>query len=274
MARQGAWAAGYLGLTQVLLAVTLVLANQVEGGAVAYQIAFTFFLLPYALAGNPVMTTLFPRLAGDAHAGDRSRFATRLGEGVRVLAFFIVPASALLVAAARPVVDLVSFGALADGGPLVARTLAAYAVGLVGYAAFQLLTRACYADGATRTPPLVNLVVVTLGCAVMIGWWAAADGGDKVVVLGLAHSFVQLAAAGALLVVLARRLPERLHLVVPLARTIGASIAAGLAAWAATRLVDVDGRPDAAVAVVLAGLVGVGVYLVLQRGAWPGRGPA
>lgn len=274
MARQGAWAAGYLGLTQVLLAVTLVLANRVEGGAVAYQVAFTFFLLPYALAGNPVMTTLFPRLARDAHAGDRPRFATRLGEGVRVLAFFVIPASALLVAAARPVLDLVAFGALAEGGPLVARTLAAYAVGLTGYAAFQLLTRACYADGDTRTPTLVNLVVVTAGCAVMVGWWAAADGGDKVVVLGLTHSLVQLGAAGALLVILARRLPERLHLVRPLARTVGASIAAGVAAWGATRLVDVDGRADAAVAVVLAGLAGVVVYAVLQRGAWPERGTA
>jgi putative peptidoglycan lipid II flippase len=271
MGRQGAWAAGYLGLTQVLLAVTLVLANRVEGGAVAYQIAFTFFLLPYALVGNPIMTALFPRLAADAHAGERARFADRLGEGLRLLAFFVLPASAVLVATARPVLDVLAFGALARGGPLVARTLAAYAVGLIGYAAFQLLTRAFYADGDTRTPTLVNLVVVGLGSVSMVLWWAAADGGDKVVVLGLTHSLVQLAAAGALLVLLVRRLPERLHLAVPLVRTALASAAAGAAAWAATHVVGGHARGDALVSLALAAVCGTVVYAVAQWGAWPTR---
>ncbi len=271
MGRQGAWAAGYLGLTQVLLAVTLVLANRVEGGAVAYQIAFTFFLLPYALVGNPIMTALFPRLAADAHAGERARFADRLGEGLRLLAFFVLPASAVLVATARPVLDVLAFGALARGGPLVARTLAAYAVGLIGYAAFQLLTRAFYADGDTRTPTLVNLVVVGLGSVSMVLWWAAADGGDKVVVLGLTHSLVQLAAAGALLVLLVRRLPERLHLAVPLVRTALASAAAGAAAWAATHVVSGHARGDALVSLALAAVCGTVVYAAAQWGAWPTR---
>jgi putative peptidoglycan lipid II flippase len=271
MGRQGAWAAGYLGLTQVLLSVTLVLANRVEGGAVAYQIGFTFFLLPYALVGNPLMTALFPRLAADAHAGERDRFASRLGEGVRLLAFLVLPASAILVAAARPVLDLLAFGALASGGPLVARTLAAYAVGLIGYAAFQLLTRAFYADGDTRTPTMVNLVAVGLGSVLMVAWWAAADGGDKVVVLGLTHSIVQVGAAGALLVLLSRRLRERLHVVGPLVRTTVASVAAGIAAWGATHLVDGHTRVDAAVALVLAAVAGGAVYAAAQWGAWPHR---
>jgi putative peptidoglycan lipid II flippase len=271
MGRQGAWAAGYLGLTQVLLSVTLVLANRVEGGAVAYQIAFTFFLLPYALVGNPIMTALFPRLAADAHAGERIRYADRLSEGLRLLAFFVLPASAILVATARPVLDVLAFGALARGGPLVARTLAAYAVGLIGYAAFQLLTRAFYADGDTRTPTLVNLVVVGLGSVLMVAWWAAADGGDKVVVLGLTHSLVQLAAAGALLVLLARRLPERLHLTRPLVRTAAASAAAGGAAWAATHAISGHTRSHALASLVLAAVCGAMVYAAAQWGAWPTR---
>jgi putative peptidoglycan lipid II flippase len=271
MGRQGAWAAGYLGLTQVLLSVTLVLANRVEGGAVAYQIAFTFFLLPYALVGNPLMTALFPRLAADAHAGDRERFASRVGEGVRLLAFLVLPASAILVAVARPVLDLLAFGALARGGPLVARTLAAYAVGLIGYAAFQLLTRAYYADGDTRTPTIVNLVAVGLGSLLMVAWWSAADGGDKVVVLGLTHSVVQLGAAGALLVLLARRLPHRLGVAVSLARTVAASVLAGGAAWSASRIVDGHTRGDAVLALALAGTAGIAVYALAQWGAWPRR---
>jgi putative peptidoglycan lipid II flippase len=153
----------------------------------------------------------------------------------------------------------------------VARTLAAYAVGLIGYAAFQLLTRAFYADGDTRTPTLVNLVVVGVGSVSMVLWWAAADGGDKVVVLGLTHSLVQLAAAGALLVLLVRRLPQRLHLAVPLVRTALASAAAGAAAWAATHVVGGHARGDALVSLALAAVCGTVVYAVAQWGAWPTR---
>ena len=41
LARPGVWAAAYLALNQVLIAVTLVLANRVAGGVVAFQIAYT-----------------------------------------------------------------------------------------------------------------------------------------------------------------------------------------------------------------------------------------
>ena len=60
VARVGAWGAALLAANQLLIGVTLVLANHVEGGVVAYQIAFTFFLLPVALAAQPVFTALYP----------------------------------------------------------------------------------------------------------------------------------------------------------------------------------------------------------------------
>lgn len=267
MARRGAWAAAYLGLTQLLLAVTLVLANRVEGGVVAYQIAFTFFLLPYALVGNPILTTLFPRLSADAHRGAWDDYARRLGSGVRTLVFLVLPASALLAAVAAPAVRALAVGALRAGDQLVGRTLAAYAVGLVGYAAFQLLTRASYAAGDTRTPTLVNLGVAGVGCALMASWSAAATGGDRVVVLGLAHSAVQVGGALALLAVLARRLPRgALALRASLARTGAASALAGAVAWAVVHVLPTGGRAGAAAATAAAGLAGAAVYLAVQRG--------
>ena len=81
MARRGLWAGGYLALTQVLIAVTVVLANGAEGGVVAFHIAFTCFLLPFALLANPITTALYPRLAADAHDGNDARFADDLTAG-------------------------------------------------------------------------------------------------------------------------------------------------------------------------------------------------
>jgi putative peptidoglycan lipid II flippase len=207
MARQGLWAAAFLALTQLFLAVTIVLANRVEGGVVAFHIAFTFFLLPYALGGQPILTALYPRLAGDALAAAWGSFARRLGEGLRLLVVLIVPASVLLAGLARPVIDVLAVGALAGSESLVARVLVAYALGLLGYSAFQLLTRASYAAGDTRSPSLVNLVVTMIGCLVMVWWSGTTTGDDRVVVLGFVHSLVQVAGALALFGILRARLP-------------------------------------------------------------------
>lgn len=274
MGRRGLWAGGHLALTQVLLGVTLVLANRVEGGAVAFQIAFTFFLLPYALVGNPLMTALFPRLAADAHQGDRARMAERLGEGMRLLVFLVMPASALLAACARPILDVVAFGALRGSEQLVAQAVAAYAVGLVGYSVFQVLTRAAYADGDTRSPTLVNLVAVGIGSVAMVVAWSAVGGAAKIAMLGLTHSAVQLAAALALGVVLARRLPGPLGVTRTLVRSGVGSALAGAAAWWVTRAINLHDRPGALVTVAAAAAAGAAVYAVTQVGAWPGRSRA
>jgi putative peptidoglycan lipid II flippase len=201
--RQGAWAAAYLALSQVLIATTLVLANRVEGGVVAYQIAFTFFLLPHALLAHPVSTALYPRLAA---AGDAGTFVARLGDGLRLITVLVLPASIVLALAARPLLDVVAVGALAGAGTgLVARVVTAYAVGLLGYSGLHFLTRAAYALGDARSPTLVNLGVAAGGSLLMVLWWAGAQGGDRVVVLGWAHSVVVVAGAAALLVVVRRR---------------------------------------------------------------------
>jgi putative peptidoglycan lipid II flippase len=259
MARKGAWAGVWLAATQVLLAVTLVLANRVAGGVVAFQVAFTFFQLPFALGAHPVLTALYPRLAADAHAGDLAGFARRLAGGVKVTALVVLPASALLVAGARPLLDTVAVGALATGSPLVARTLAAYAVGLAGYAGFQLLTRACYALGDARAPALVNLAATGAGVLLM-GWWSAQVSGEaRVVVLGLAYSAVQTGAALALFALLTRRLGRGVA-GATVARAAVAAAAGGAAAYGVVRALGGAGRPAAAGVLAVASLAGVLVY--------------
>ncbi|HWC10380.1 MAG TPA: lipid II flippase MurJ, partial [Acidimicrobiales bacterium] len=112
LARSGAWAAGYLALNQALVATTLVLANRVEGGVVAYQIAFTVFLLPFALFAHPTVTAVYPRLAADAAARRWRDFARGLGVSSSALVFLLAPAAALTVALARPALALLRMGQL------------------------------------------------------------------------------------------------------------------------------------------------------------------
>lgn len=266
LGRAGIWGAVYLMMSQLLIAVTLVLANRVEGGVVAYHIAFTTFLLPFAVLAHPVLTTVYPGLAADAHAGRWAGFAEALGRGARTIAFLILPASALLVALAGPGLRLIELGELDDAGSrLVAGALAAYALGLAGYAGLQLLTRASYAAADTRTPALVNLGVAVAGSVLMVVLTAAAAGDRQMIAIGVAHSVAMVGGVIALTVAVRRRVGEPWAIGATVARSLAGAVAAGLAARGVAAVVDVGGRSGAALAVALGGAAGAGAYLLVAR---------
>lgn len=256
--RAGAWGALLLAAAQVLLGATLVLANRVEGGVVATQIAFTFFLLPFALVAHPVLTALHPVLSSSAAAGRWDDFAADLGGGLSRTLLLVVPAAALLAALAAPVLGLVRFGALdRAGADLVARVLAAYAVGLGGYAAFQLLARAAAAAGLARLAALVGLGVAGGGTVLMVAGTSAASGADRVVALGLAHSVAMTAGAVALLVLIRNRVGVGAGVFPAVARSVVGGIVAGGFAVGAAAMVGGSGRPGALADLAVAGPVGV-----------------
>ena len=250
-------------MTQLLVAVTLVLANRVEGGVVAYHIAFTTFLLPFALLAHPVLTTVYPGLAAEARAGRWAGFAEALGRGARSIAFLVLPATALLVALARPGLRVIEVGALDEAGSrLVARALAAYALGLAGYAALHLLTRASYAAGDTRTPALVNAGVAVGGSAVMVALFSLAEGSGRMVAIGVAHSVAMVVGALTLAALLRRRVGAPWPVGATVARSVAGALATGLVAAAVAGVVPSESRFGALAAVVLAGGAGTGAYLL------------
>ena len=90
-----------LAMSQVLLATTLVLANRVEGGVVAYQIAFTLFLLPHALLAHPVSPPSTPGWRPRrSSAGGRPSPPPSAGAPGTIV-FWTAPATALLVVLGR-----------------------------------------------------------------------------------------------------------------------------------------------------------------------------
>ncbi|MDZ7677280.1 MAG: lipid II flippase MurJ [Acidimicrobiales bacterium] len=264
LAAKGVWAAGHLGLAQLFALVTLIVANEVVGGVVAYQVAFTFFLLPYALLANPLTTTLFPRLSASAAAGRSDQLAIDLTWGLRMLAFVLIPASFVLAALTRPLLELVRLGNLdGRGADLVAAATAAYLAGLLGYATFFLVTRAFYALGDTRTPTLVNLATISVGVIALIAGGAMFDATPLLVFLGLTHAAVVTAGSLVLLTGMGRRVGT-IALGPALARDLILGAVAGLAAWTVVELIGHDGRLAAALAVGLAGIAAVAVYVAAQ----------
>jgi putative peptidoglycan lipid II flippase len=168
-ARLGAWALGYAGGYQAGLIVVLLLANGVEGGVAAYQWAYTFFYLPHALFAIPVFQVLFTAMSEHVAKGEEGGLVERLRDGLAMLSFLLVPTAVIMLAAAHPITRLtLEYGVMTGtGSSLVARVLAAFAVGLPLYSAFLVYTRAYYALGDTKTPALVN--AGTVGVASVVG---------------------------------------------------------------------------------------------------------
>ena len=202
-----AWAGVFLAVQQLLLVVVLLLANRVAGGVVAYQVAFKFFLLPYALFGLPVMTAYFPTMSRQVSERDWRGYAQAIERGFRAMAYFLLPAAAALTALAPVLARSVLFGETGEAGAAqVAGVLVGLAPGAFGYASVLFLSRTLYARADTRTPALVNIGIAVGGSLLMIIGFAAVDGTLRVPALAVAHSVAF--TVGAVVLHRRRRRPD------------------------------------------------------------------
>lgn len=246
----------------LLLGGAIVAGSAVEGGVVAYQVAFVFFLAPYAILAQPIHTAILPELVSEARGDDLTAFRASTRWALERMTLLVVPVSALVAALALPAMRAVTFGeATGSGVELLAAALAAMSLGLLPYSAFLLLARACYALGDSRTPGVVSLVSALAGVAAMVVGALVSTGAARVAWLGAGHSLAQVVGALWLFARLSARTGGGL---VPagLLRVIGLSALAGLAVWlAADALLDgTQGRVGDAVGV--AALAGAGALLV------------
>ena len=263
--RLSAWGVVLQAQVGLLLAAALVVGNSVEGGVVAYQVAFVFFLAPYAVLAQPIHTAILPDLAGEASRGDLTAFAGSMRWALDSIAVLVIPVSAAFVALALPGMRVVTFGgATGHGVELIAAGVASLGAGLYGYGAFLLLARGYYALGDSRTPALVAVATGIAGVVAMVVLARATHGTARVAALGAGHSAAYTIGAVALAAGLSRRTS---HAIVPRKLLPVAMLAASLAAaaWAATRAIDPSGRVETAAVLAVVGLLGGGVYSIVVR---------
>lgn len=262
LVHRGAWAAGHVGLNEVLILVTIVLAGRVDGGVIAYKTAFMFFLLPHALLAYPIFTALFPRLSKRAAANDRAAFAADLRLGMRSIVTLLLPASGLLGAVAAPTLSLVQVGQLDNAGArLVAFVLCGYLVGLSAYSVFFLLTRASYAIGDAKSPTVVNLVATVVAIIAMVVGSAFVHGTSLLVLFGLFQAVALVGAVIVLSMIMRRWMNEGLGVIDAVARALGSALAGTVVALTLANLIGWQTRSQALLASVVSGGVG-GIVVV------------
>ena len=264
------------GAAACQLIVLLVLADRVAGGVVAFQISLNFYFLPVAIAATPVALSLIPRLARiEGHSSD---FHDTLLRGLAFSGFLTVPAATGYLVLAGPLGRAVSLGRMNSPAAigLVSSSIRTLGPGLIGEAAFLIITYAAYSRHDTRTP-LRAMGVQLLVCLPIAATSLLFHGSAALAVLGAALSLGTLVSAGVLYVTVARSDPSEERLGRPFIRfALGAAAMAG-PAWLTARAVGhaLTGRPGSEIAVLAAVLVGgvvfIGVQLLLRSRAGLGR---
>ena len=222
---------------QINVLTTQSIAYGFDGSIVAaYNYAVRLMELPQGVFGISLATYLLPALSGLAADKNLADFRGVLRQGLGHLAFLNLLSSVLLLLLATPIVRLLfergDFDA--EATRRTGYALACLAPGLVAFSAVNILARAFYALGDTRTPMKVSIVCLALNVVLVAGLIGTlAEGG-----LGIANTTTAVLNAALLTRSLRRKLgPLQFGgLVHEFLRLVLAAVVGGLVAWLASRL--------------------------------------
>jgi len=112
------------------------------------------YQFPLGVLGISLATAIFPKMSDEAGHEDFKALTRTISQGLRVVLFVAMPASIGILLVARPLVSAIfEHGRFTpQDTAIVAWTLCFYALGLCGYFAQQICTRAYYAVQDSSTP--------------------------------------------------------------------------------------------------------------------------
>jgi putative peptidoglycan lipid II flippase len=201
------------------------------GGVEKLYYAFVIFSLPYGVFVVAIATALLPELSERSARADVGSYRESLSFGLRTTAFVTVPASVGLVALAHPVVGLLyEHGNFTpEDTAEVATLLAAYSVGLLGYAASFVLVRSFYSRQNTKVPAALNVGLLAIYVALAYGLSRTMGLAGVALAFSVAYTVLALTLLMAMRTEIGR-LDER-----QLLRSLARIVAAGAVMYAVAR---------------------------------------
>ena len=190
---------------QINLLLDTVLATSIEGDSSVSWLYYSDRLmeLPLGIFGIAIATVILPTLSRLHGAGDEPRFSRTLDWGLRGILALGLPACLALVLLAHPLVitlyQRAAFGV--ESVVPTARSVQAYALGLVAFMAIKVLAAGFFSRQDSRTP--VRIGVIAMVCNMVL---------NLLLIVPLAHVGLALATSLAAFVnagLLWRALRER-----------------------------------------------------------------
>jgi putative peptidoglycan lipid II flippase len=129
--------------------------------------AFRFMQFPIGVFGVAIATAALPPLSRSSARNDYDEFRRTLTHALALVFMLCIPSAVGLAVLGRPIIALIFEHGRFTGLDTVQTgdALAAYSVGLAGYAAVKILSPAFYALGDTRTPMLISIGSIAVNYA-------------------------------------------------------------------------------------------------------------
>lgn len=176
-----------VSVTQINLMLDTMIASFLKTGSVSWlYYSDRLVEFPMGVFGIALATVMLPKLAKEYAADDAEAFSRSLDWGLRLTLLIGLPATLGLVLMARPLTStLYQYGAFsASDVAMAARSLTAYALGLLGFMLVKVLAPGFAARQDTRTPMRFGIYALGAHLALSI-----------VLVFPLAHAGLALATS-------------------------------------------------------------------------------
>lgn len=190
------WTFAAVVTNQLALAIVLAIADRRPGEVTAYNYAYLFFQLPYAIAALSIMSTIQPELAERYQGADLSGFASRFNVGLRSSVAVVAPAAAAFLSFGPELIFLaLGHGqAAAQGTQEISSALLGFAFGVPGFAAYLAMTQGFQAMKNTKAVFLLYLL--ENGLNVVLAVVLQPIWGVKGLAMSLAIAYTIAAAVG------------------------------------------------------------------------------
>lgn len=264
------WLLVYAAISQIGVAITMRVAFD-HGGVSIYTYAELLFQVPYGILAASVLTVLMPRISRAAAMGDHAAVIADLSRGARYLSVALIPVTMAMSLLGPGFAALVFTGRVdADAARLIGTAVACSAFGLAPFALVMLQMRVFYAYNDTRTPTVINIVMVVTKVAVLVLTATVLTSHVVIVMLSVASSLAYVAGAVTGHILLRRRygLLGFSAVAAAVGRVMWATVLAGAAGLAAIALTHrTIGTPTIEQLITLAAgaTVGTAVFLLAAR---------
>ena len=175
-----------------------------RGSVTHLYLAQRLYQLPLGVIGISLATAIFPIMSDDAARGDLNALSATIAKGVKAAVFVALPATVGLFLVARPlIVVLFQRGEFTPADTAATSfTLIFYSIGVTGFFAQQILTRAFYSLHQPMIPTIsaVTAVIVNIILNLTLVWPLGTGG------LALSTAVCSYLQVAILLIMLRKRL--------------------------------------------------------------------
>jgi len=202
---------------QVKVLVDLVVVSGIEAGNSWLSYSFRLMQFPIGVFGVAIGTAAIPALSRLVSQGKTDEFRETLADALKLVFLLTIPAACGLVVLGEPIIGMIYQGGRFTqfDTNMTSWALAAYSIGLAGYAAIKVLSPSFYALDDARTPMWISLGSIAVHAPMSYGMMTLLSGvgvsperpnGYGHVGVALATSTVALVNFCALLFLMRRRI--------------------------------------------------------------------